>query len=60
MVISQDLFLCKNELTEKHKSKCPKCSDGIVTPMFPDHKEYWDFACDKCDFEVHFDKILRV
>ena len=47
-------------LHKYRKARCIKCGEGIVTPVFPHHKNPFDFACDKCDFRIHYDPAVTV
>lgn len=60
MEIMDSSILFENELLNKKKAKCPKCESGEVKPVFPGHKQIWDYACDKCGYKIHFEPMVIV
>ena len=56
MEILDSLILFEDNLLKNKKAKCPKCSNGVVKPVFPNHKEIWDYVCNECGYRVHFEK----
>ncbi len=54
------LILFETELQKNRKAKCPRCDGGVVEPVFPEHKEIWDFSFKKCGYKIHFEKMVVV
>ena len=55
-----DSSLFENELLKNDCAPCPQCTDGMVYPVFPEHKVHYDYACKCCGYRIHFEANVVV
>ena len=49
-----------DRLLRDKTAKCPKCKKGYMKPEFPNHKKIYDYICEKCGYQIHFEPAVIV